>query len=339
MKILGVSGGAGVLLHPFKKYLIGNYEIRKDFITPNEIQWKLNFDDIPLWRTTELDPNLKPDIIMGQPNCGQFSILSHSRKSKKGINKDEPSLELFFNSIEIYKPKLFLLENLPALTKSISKIQLKRRLPEYKFILHNGSVSFWGNSQVSRKRLIMIGIRKDTEYSLKGFPVFMVNKLKNTSQLLSDILLLNDTQDDHFCNINENDDDKSIAIFGGKQMTIKDIRYEWCNRLKGQSRWFTEEKDNVKFKTAPGVYRNLGDKYPATARKSNRQYDWYGNMMTPRQLARIQGIPDTFKIWMDFKGDKRLTSINKGRITVTKCPPYEIGLWFYKILFKNTLTS
>jgi len=53
-------------------------------------------------------------------------------------------------------------------------------------------------------------------------------------------------------------------------------------------------------------------------------------MMTPRQLARIQGVPDDFKIWFDKTS--RTLSINKGRVSVTKAPPYEIGIWF-----KNTL--
>jgi len=333
MKILGVSGGAGVMLHPFKEHLIGNYEIRKDFVTPDEIQWKLNFGDIPLFRTSDLDPKLKPDVIMSQANCGRYSVLSHSRtKTKKKLKTVDASLELFFNSIVLYKPKVFLLENLPALIQDINKIKLKRKFPNYKFVYHMGSVSEWGNSQVTRKRLILIGINKDYDISLKDFPVFKVNDLKNTSELLHDILDLNGKQEDHFGNINENDDEKSIAIFGGKQMTIGDIREEWCTRLKGQSRWFTTESDKVNFKTAPGVYRNLGGSYPATARKSNRQYDWYGNMMTPRQLARIQGVPDDFKIWTDFAGPKRLSSINKGRISVTKAPPYEIGQWFLESL-------
>jgi len=229
MKILGVSAGAGIILHPFKdnkKFkILGNYEVRKDFVTREDMQWKLNFEGIPLWKSEELNPNLKPDIILSQPSCGNYSVLSHSRTGKKVISNNEPSLTLFFNSIELYKPKLFLLENLPALIQSINKVKIKRKFPEYKFIYHIGSVSDWGNSQITRKRLIMIGIRKDTKFSLKDFPPFKVHdKLKNTGELLKGTQDINGEQPEHFCNYNESDFSKSIAIFGGKQMTIGDIR-------------------------------------------------------------------------------------------------------------------
>jgi asparagine synthase (glutamine-hydrolysing) len=49
-------------------------------------------------------------------------------------------------------------------------------------------------------------------------------------------------------------------------------------------------------KNLPGVYRNLANEYPLTARKQNRQFNSLGYIMSPRELARIQGLPDDFKI-------------------------------------------
>lgn len=330
MKVLGVSAGAGVILYPFKEVLIGNYEVRKDFKTPNEVQWKLNFGEIPLWRTEELDPNLKPDIILSQPNCGQYSILSHSRRKKESY-KEDLSLNLFFSSINLYKPKLALLENLPELLNRIPKNKLKELFPMYKMKFILGSVSQFGNSQLSRKRLVIIFIRntKRDKFKIRNFKPFEVSEIKHSGDLLEGTYPINVDNGDHFGNINENDPDKEIAIYGGKKMSTKDITKEWEERLKGQKRWYTKPGE-AKFKTAPGVYRNLIDDYPATARKANRQFDHHGEMMTPRQLARIQGIPDSFKIWTD--SNKRLNSINKGRLSVTKAPPYEIGKWFHRIL-------
>jgi site-specific DNA-cytosine methylase len=48
--------------------------------------------------------------------------------------------------------------------------------------------------------------------------------------------------------------------------------------------------------------------------------------MSPRELARIQGVPDSFKIHLDK--DNLQYWINKGRASVTKCPPYQIAQWF-----------
>jgi len=336
MKVLGVSAGAGVILYPFKEVLIGNYEVRNDFKTPDEIQWKLNFGDIPLYRTEELDHLLKPDIILSQPNCGQYSILAHSRRKKEAY-KEDISLNLFFNSIILYKPKFALLENLPDLLNNIPKDKIKSKFKNYKIKFILGSVSLFGNSQMSRKRLVMIFIRRDLNIKLKEFRSFKVSELKYSGDLLKDTYPINVDNGDHYGNINENEPDKEITIYGGKKMKTIDITKEWQNRLKGEKRWYTHKDDEAKFKTAPGVYRNLIDDYPATARKANRQFDHNGEMMTPRQLAKIQGIPDSFKIWTDQK--KRLNSINKGRLSVTKAPPYEIGKWFFECLSKINISD
>ena len=47
LQVLGVNGGNGIILHPFKNQLIRNIEPRGVFKTPGNAQWKLNFKDIP----------------------------------------------------------------------------------------------------------------------------------------------------------------------------------------------------------------------------------------------------------------------------------------------------
>ena len=80
----------------------------------------------------------------------------------------------------------------------------------------------------------------------------------------------------------------------------------------------------------PGVYRNFAEDLPLTVRKQNRQFNHRGDMLTPREMARIQGLPDHFKIWYDE--DQHYYCINKGRTTIAKTPPYEISKWFYNII-------
>jgi site-specific DNA-cytosine methylase len=125
------------------------------------------------------------------------------------------------------------------------------------------------------------------------------------------------------------DFDTVISIHARRRMSLRAIANEWNTRLKGKKRW---EVDGGKFSTAPGVYRNMNDDYPATARKANRQFGEEGFTLTPRHLARIQGVPDEFKIWVDV--NKLGYCINKGRTVVTKTPPYEISVWFKKCLIK-----
>lgn len=52
LKVLGVCGGQGALLFPFRDKLIGNIEPRGVFHTSREEQWKANFKGIPFLKGT-----------------------------------------------------------------------------------------------------------------------------------------------------------------------------------------------------------------------------------------------------------------------------------------------
>ena len=120
------------------------------------------------------------------------------------------------------------------------------------------------------------------------------------------------------------------TIHAGRKLKISEITHIWNNALKGKKRW---EVIGRRFSTAPGVYRNGLKDYPATARKANRQFDHNGLMLTPRQLARIQGVPDSFRLYVS--SDKLNYWINKARAAVTKTPPFEISAWFKRKLDKT----
>ena len=51
MKVLGVCGAQGALLYQFKDYLVGNVEPRALLHSKDEEQWKLNFGEIPFYKT------------------------------------------------------------------------------------------------------------------------------------------------------------------------------------------------------------------------------------------------------------------------------------------------
>jgi len=328
--VLGVSAGIGVSLYPFRKHLVGNYEGRSIFHSKGDKQWRLNFKDIPLYRTI---PTLfngcrqQVDVIISSPDCGSGSILRLSRAKKLGDHKQNVSLAAFFEAIHVYWPKLFYFENLEGLFKSYPEREFNQILRNYRLVKHVASVSHWGNSQVSRKRLIIIGIRRDLPRKLKRcFKLPEVPELKQCWELMKH---LEQREKPDICHVREKMD-IPISIHAGKKLTPKQIALEWNSSRKDQKRWETPE---YKFSSAPGVYRNLAEDYPATARKANRQFDHHGLMLTPRQLARIQGVPDKFKI--HYEPDKSLYWINKGRAAVTKTPPYEISVWFKRKIEKH----
>lgn len=328
MKVLGICGGNGVVLHPFKKYLIGNIEPRACFHSAGEKQWNSNFD---CFTQTDFYSNdvrsYNPDVIVGAPDCGHSSILAYSRAKKLSDPKENKSLNLYIRGIQLFKPNFFLLENLPALLKGYTEEELKNVFSDYNLIFNTCPVSYLGNSQITRIRLILIGVKKGINEKIASRFIIRNKKqyeLKTSIELVGDLEYPNKK----LCHIREKHSE-IITIYAGKKLRLDEIQAKWLFEFPDSKRWVVEDR---KFTTAPGVYRNLPDEYPLTARKANRQFNHEGLMMTPRELARIQGIPDKFKLYYDKKNKGYW--INKGRVTVAKTPPYEVGLWFFKRLKK-----
>jgi len=327
-KVLGVSAGNGVMLHPFRDNLIGNIEIRPGYLlSKGSEQWDLNFKGIPFMKNDRsFDSSLGPvDVIVGHPKCGNSSMFALSRGKAFTTSQNEPSLTLFMSSVIKYKPKIFALENLPKLLETYSLSDMDRALGEnYYLEACSGSVTMFGNSQVSRKRLVVVGVRRDLT---SGVPYILHNATQDflSSQLLTTGALLQD--------LSENGDiteslNEIITLYSGFKISLKDMQTFWLEHP--ELRHYPIK--NSTMNTAPGVYINREGDYPLTVRKTNRQFNPDGIQMSPREMARIQGIPDSFKL-MD-SGYNLKTLINKGRFTVANTPPYEVGAYLKKAIDK-----
>lgn len=325
LKVLGVCAGQGTLLFPFKKNLLGNIEIRGVFHTLGNEQWKLNFGDIPLYKSEEF-PQIKPDIIISSPDCGASSIMRLSKVKELGKPEDNKSLNLVFRSILHYTPRIFLIENLPRLINLLGSSYIDNLFPEYKIIYHHRSVSDYGNSQVSRKRLLIIGIhkRKCKNYLNSFSKVFKVNDLKVTRNLLEAAY--------NGCNYNL-PPEKLLAMYDYRglpkkeNLTVKRIQELWMTDFKNEKKWPIKTK---KMNTLPGVYRLEWDKYPLTLRPADRQFRPDGYPLGILDFKAIMGLPKRFKIYMDE--DNYLYWLNKARYTIAKGAVYELGKWFKKCL-------
>lgn len=325
LSVLGVCGAQGALLFKFRKNLIANVEPRSVFHTTFEEQWRLNFGDIPFLKTLDKVESQKPiDIIIGSPSCGHSSVFSYSRKKSLGVPKDDKSLSLYLKSIEIFKPKIFLLENLPKLLELYPIDEWVSVLKDYEIIKHCHSVSYFGNSQVSRKRLILIGVNKKLKVDKTIFSV-----VKSTKKLKSVRELYKDIRTD--LNYRE-DDDRELAMYHYKDvkkrnLTVGEVRHLWQHEFKKEYKW---PMKNQKMKTLPGVYRNRWEAFPLTARPANRQFNPAGETMGFEELRVIMGFPKKFKVY--YNPNRSYYWLNKGRNTLTKGSVYEVGLWFYKCI-------
>jgi site-specific DNA-cytosine methylase len=241
-------------------------------------------------------------------------------------------MQVFIETVNIFKPKVFLFENLPTFFKSFPQDDFLKEFPGYSFKIHIGSVSLWGNSQISRERLVVIGIRR----SHKGLASYFEKlpkrdkiRLKKAGELAADLKYPNPD----LLHLREADTTVVCMEKDFKKLNLAQIREIWNSKeYATRKKWDATTTGKGKMKNLPGVYRNLANEYPLTARKQNRQFNPQGDIMSPRELARIQGLPDDFRLYLDPKNTQYW--INKGRVTATKCPPYEIGAWFAKKLFK-----
>lgn len=334
MRTLAICGGGGVICHPFKKSLIANLEPRAVFKTPDEIQWKLNFGDIPVYRDYKLNrfKKLKPNIIVSHPTCGHSSILALSRAKKFGNGKKDETIQLFIRSIRKLKPNFFLFENLPNLFSSFPESEFDSHFKAYTLKKWCVSVGSFGNSQLGRKRLVIVGIKKGLKTSYSS--VFELPSQENLHlKSVKELEALSGSPNADLFHIRESDDLIITMERDFKKLNLKQVRDIWNSKEYGNRKsWDATTTGKGRMKTLPGVYRNRADEFPRTVLKNHRQFNTKGYIMSPRELAIIQGIPNEFKLYYD---PKRLGfCLNKARITTTKTPPYEIGQWFYNCLRK-----
>lgn len=325
--VLGISAGQGALLFPFRKHLLGNIEPRGVFHTPREEQWKANFGDIPFYKgycLQEFDE--KVDIIISSPDCGASSIMRLSKVKELGKPKDNRSLNLVIEGINYYKPKIFLIENLPRLLSLLPNEYLQEAIKDYKLIFHERSVSDYGNSQVSRKRLVIVGVHKKAgKKYLNAFnEVFQVKTPTITRELLF--------ESPYGSNYNI-PIEKTLAMYdyrklpAKKNLTVEKIQVLWNSAFKQEKKWPIKTD---KMSTLPGVYRLELDKAPLTLRPADRQFRPDGYPLGILDFKAIMGFPKAYKIFMD-EGNY-LYWLNKARYTIAKGSVYEVGIWFKKCL-------
>lgn len=336
-KVLGVCGAQGALLLPFKKHLVANIEPRGVFHTKNEEQWKLNFEDIPFFKSLEeflekgedISRIIGPDIIIGSPSCGHSSVFSYSRKKSLGKPKEDPTLNLFISSVNYFQPEIFLLENLPKLLEFIPVTEWEHNLENYNIITHCHSVNAFGNTQKSRKRLVLIGIHKRSKLKVGNFTkLFKINDPnRTTTQLKKEVIKEHNYREEPT---------KKLAMYHYKDtsktsLTVEQVRQLWRGEFRDEFKW---PMKTHRMKTLPGVYRNRKNAPPLTVRPSNRQFSAHGRVLGLDELRVIMGFPRSFKVYFDSKNPTYW--LNKGRNTITKGSVFEVGLWFKKCL-KNGL--
>ena len=325
LKILGICAGQGALLFPWRKQLLGNIEPRSVFHTQKEEQWRLNFGEIPFLRN-ELPEKWHPDIILSSPDCGASSTMRLSKAKELGNPEKNKSIQLVIEGIMQYQPRVFMIENVPRLMNLMPEKVWQEALPNYHISFKVNSVSDFGNSQVSRKRLIIIGIKNTAKSYINCFDIiFSVNTPKLSRFILE---AANMQPLIPF--------DKVLAMYDyrklpkKKNLTVKEIQHLWTHDFKDEKKWPIK---TAKMQTLPGVYKLDPDKPPLTLRPADRQFRPDGLPLGIQDFKNIQGFPKRFQIYLPE--ENYLYWLNKARYTIAKGAVYEVGIWFKKCIKKS----
>ena len=328
IRVLGVCAGGGALLLPFlndENYkILGNVEPRYVFHTKKEENWVLNFGKIP-FKTEFFKLKRAPDIIVGSPDCGASSVMRLSKVKTLGNPEKNKTINLLIEAVLTYKPKVFLLENVPKLLNLVPIQTWEDIFSEYNLTFHNHSMIDLGNSQSSRKRLLIIGVKKgNSKFNINKFRnIFQVNKPKVTRNLLEAA---------YFESGNSNympPKNKILAMYDYRRLpdktnlSVKRVHYLWTHDFKSEKKWPIK---TAKMSTLPGVYRLESDRYPLTVRPADRQFRPDGWPLGINDIKNIMGFPESFTI--HYENDNPIYWLNKARNVLAKGAVYETGVWF-----------
>lgn len=228
-----------------------------------------NFGEMPFGDINLIDPKDIPDhdiLLAGFP-CQAFSIAG------KGLGFADTRGTLFFNVEKILKekrPKAFLLENVKRLTthdNGNTFAVIKKHLEDLGYHLHYKVMNSleYGNVPQKRERIYIVGFLDNVDFT---FP----EKLESYKPL-SEIL--------------EKDEDIDPSYFLSSEMRAK--------------RWAKVKKDPP----LPSIWHeNIGGNISALpyscALRAGGSYNYLvvngERRLTGREMLRLQGFPETFKI-------------------------------------------
>ena len=254
-------------------------------LEPSEIEKELNGKSV--------------DLIIGGPPCQGFSVAG-----KRIVDDVRNKLyKNFVRFVEYYKPKAFMMENVPNILSiggGIVRDSIVKDFSElgYKVVYQVLTASNYGTPQ-NRRRAVFVGFKNGFEFK---FPERTVEKLITSSEALSD-LPENSLEDGTSYPIASNCDYQKLMR---------------CNSSKIYNHQITEHSERTKKIIAlvpdGGNYKNLPEELQQTRKvhiawtRLNSQkpsftidtghrhhfhYKW-NRIPTVRESARIQSFPDDF---------------------------------------------
>lgn len=124
------------------------------------------------------------DVLIGGPPCQAYSLVG--RASAPGGMEEDPRNDLYIQYARFlnkYKPKMFVFENVPGMLTAKKGLIWKRIQQRLKTVGYNIEYRLVNSHDFgvlqNRKRIIIIGWRKDLELRYPDFPIIEINAVVN----------------------------------------------------------------------------------------------------------------------------------------------------------------
>ncbi len=233
------------------------------------------------------------DLVMGHPECGNFSNLGSSCKNRLERLKDPCDIPLFVDIVAKIKPRFFVMDDLPKSFGAFSMEEYCRRLPDYDLYPEWVSNYGYGNIQKNRKRMFMLGSLRSEGW------VFVPGEVDHSVTVAQTL--------DDLPNPGEGFPNHELHVLGGKAGRARhlvSLGRDVVGTWRDLWRYFKDLKEGgvVEYVAADGsTKRRMGnskghwDKYAHVLDGSSCQVHPIRNLpYTIRERARIQGFPDDF---------------------------------------------
>lgn len=286
----------------------GNVEWRKYYHATDEhgrSTFKANFPDALMRHSKdELTPQeierlMNADIALGHPECGNFSQLNANRDA---VN-DPGDIPLFCDLVGQFKPRFFVMDDLPKSFIAFPMSEYAARLPDYDLFPEWVSNWGYGNVQRARNRFFMLGSLKRERWA---FIPGEKRHDKTVADVIGDLEGMEGNFPNHDRHALEDNCAKGLHLrHHGHRATWKDMRDYILNEVKegGPIHYFGPDGSE---KIRVGSYKGHwhGPAHVLTGGISGF-HPLKGVPYSIRERARIQGFPDDFEFYGTVLGRER----------------------------------
>lgn len=282
---LGIMSGIGSMLCAAQQEgftIVGNVEHRSYFWTGT---FEANFPKA--FFVKQLDNlSTKVDVIFAHPSCGNHSSLNTTGRSKNSDAGDIPPLIEYLQRI---RPTFFVIDNLAKMLNVVSIKVWAKSFPEYDLFPEFVSNYHYGNAQLKRTRLIIVGAKKKERFV---FVPGEVDKKTTVKEIIGDLCFMNHEEHvlDSICS------KATHMIRRGKKSTWREVREYFKTKPEGYVlRYHNSDSDKKSTNLRPGFKKSNWNGHCYVLIGTNPCLHPLRNLpFTIRERARLMGFPDTF---------------------------------------------